>query len=75
MPIRITVMTRFEKDGQQIGTILFTDILYFLFRIGDVIQLRNKPSYEVLMVIIRNTDIVLEVKEYTNSEKLLVTNI
>ena len=68
MPIRITVMTRFEKDGQQIGTILFTDILYFLSRIGDVIQLRNKPSYEVLMVIIRNTDIVLEVKEYTNSE-------
>ena len=75
MPIRITVMTRFEKDGQQIGTILFTDILYFLSHIGDVIQLRNKPSYEVLMVIIRNTDIVLEVKEYTNSEKPLVTNI
>lgn len=74
MPIRVTAMKRVQEDGQK-AKVLFIDTLYHLPRVGDIIQKKDMYPYEVIQVIIRNTDVVLEVKEYVNQEIPLITRL
>lgn len=75
MFIKIKAMKRSEKDNQQIAIVLFEAAFHFLPRVGDIIHTNSCEPYEVLQVIIRNNDIVLEVKEYSYSEQTLITEL
>jgi len=75
MFIKIKAMKRIEKDNQQIAIVLFEAAFHFLPRVGDIIHTSYCSPCEVLQVIIRNNDVVLEVKEYNNSEQILITNL
>lgn len=75
MAISIKVMQSFSQNGKYYGIVLFTTSLHFLPRVGDVLHMHARPPYEVVKVIIRNSDVVLEVKEHNHIKGHLITEI
>jgi hypothetical protein len=69
-------MKRIQVSGQQIAKILYEEDFQFMPRTGDIIHSKNLEPYEVVQVIIRrNANIVIEVKDYINLDSPLVTSL
>lgn len=75
MSIPVKVMQRFNRNNKCYGVVLFTVSLPFPPRVGDIVRLHARPPYEVVQVIIRSKDVVLEVKEYDPNKGQLITDI
>lgn len=76
MAIKCTIMKRIQVSSQQIAKILYEEDFEFVPRTGDIIHTINREPYEVVQVIIRrNANAVIEVKDYINLDKPIITSL
>lgn len=76
MAIKCTLMKRIQVSGQQIAKILYEEEFEFMPRTGDIIHTINREPFEVVEVIIRrNANAVVEVKDYINLDSPIITSL